>query len=500
MTKLRTGDSAAFPMARLRREGTTQPFGSLRVVCTVAALLVVTAIASTAQTLHSIASFDESDGAAPDAALVQGSDGNLYGTTNVGGASGYGTVFKISVGGTPTVLHSFEFSDGAYPLSSLIQGTDGNFYGTTSGGGTLTCYSSAGCGTVFKITPDGVLTTLYSFVGGDGNFPFAGLVQASNGKFYGTAYAGGVYGMGAVFEITADGTYTTLHSFCTQTNGYYCTDGAFVEGGLVQAANGNLYGTTYSGGVWNSGILYQITTSGSFTLLHDFCYPFSCLEGSFPRGALVQAPNGALYGTTTNGGANFNGAIFETTTTGDVTPVLSFSDLSADGSAPNVGLVQATDGNFYGSASGGTNGDGTLFEITPAGALTLLHTFDGTDGNSSSALVQATNGSLYGATSLGGIGTSCTNGCGTVFSLAVGLGPFIETIPTSGKVGSTVTILGNSLTGTTGVTFNGVAATFTMVSGTEITALVPTGATSGKVVVMSPAKTLKSNLVFRVMP
>jgi uncharacterized repeat protein (TIGR03803 family) len=227
------------------------------------------------------------------------------------------------------------------------------------------------------------------------------------------------------------------------------------------------------------------------TTLHSF----DGTDGSLPYSALVQATNGNFYGTTTDGGAYGLGTVYEITPKGALTTLHNF-DLT-DGGDPYAGLVLASNGDFYGTTvDGGANGDGTIYEITSSMALTTLHSFDGTDGQSPYAgLVQATNGSFYGATTYGG-----ANGDGTVFSVAVGLGPFVKTVPTAGKVGTAVTILGTNLTGATSVTFNGTAATFTVVSQSEITTTVPAGATSGKVQVTTPKSTLKSNVAFRILP
>jgi uncharacterized repeat protein (TIGR03803 family) len=270
--------------------------------------------------------------------LVQGINGDFYGTTSYGGASkackhGCGTVFKMTPSGTLTTLHNFNSTNGADPMAGLVQGTDGNFYGTSYAGGAKgICPDPTGCGTVFKMTPSGTLTTLHSFAGSDGAYPYAGLVQATDGNFYGTTFGGGSCG-GTIFTITPGGTLTTLYTFTCGTDGWY----------------------------------------------------------------------------------------------------------------PNGGLVQGTDGAFYGTTS----------EADPVG--------------------------------------------GTVFSVSVGLGPFVRAQPTSGKVGTAVEILGTNLTGATSVTFNGAAATFTVnSSGAAISTTVPTGATTGTVQVVTPDGTLSSNVAFRV--
>jgi uncharacterized repeat protein (TIGR03803 family) len=238
----------------------------------------------------------------------------------------------------------------------------------------------------------------------------------------------------------------------------------------------------------------------------------------------VQASNGNLYGTTQSGGTSQNsictssvgcGTVFEITVSGKLTTFYNFCSQTncSDGFNPFAGVVQGTDGNFYGTArlggiynSGlcGKSGCGTAFEITPRGKLSTLYTFcsqtNCTDGAYPlQALMQATNGTFYGVTNFGGADyRGCHSGCGNVFSLSMGLKPFVATLPTAGTVGTTVMILGNNLKGATGVTFNGTAATFTVVSGTEIKTSVPSGSTTGFVSVITPKKTLKSNVVFRI--
>jgi uncharacterized repeat protein (TIGR03803 family) len=484
-----------------------------------ALLCATAAIAQTTfTTLHS---FDFTDGQQPWASLVQGTDGNFYGTASAGGANvfypdcpvGCGTLFKITSSGTLTTLYSFcsqsGCTDGSSPLAALVQATNGDFYGTTYlGGNTGPVCGDPTCGTVFKITPSGTLTTLYAFCSqsgcADGAVTEAALVQATKGNFYGTTYTGGVNGYGTVFKITPSGTLTSLYSFCSQSG---CTDGSSPLAALVQATNGNFYGTTTGGGANGYGTVFKITPSGTLTTLYSFCSQSGCPDGSLPRAALVQAPSGDFYGTT-SGGGNSNsscnggcGTVFKITPGGTLTTLYSFCSQSGctDGSTPVAGLVQATDGNFYGTTySGRSDGYGTIFKITPSGTLTTLYSFcsqsgcmDGEDPEA--ALIQATNGNFYGTTLAGG-----TLDSGTIFRLSVGLGPFVETQPTSGKVGAAVKILGTDLTGATSVRFNGKAAVFKVVSRSLITTTVPQGASTGFVKVKTPSGTLKSNLQFRV--
>jgi uncharacterized repeat protein (TIGR03803 family) len=473
--------------------------------CAVLVLCATTAIALRAQTLTTLYSFCSQtgcpDGDGPHAGLVQATNGDLYGTTLSGGANcvpdGCGTVFKITPGGTLTMAYSFcsdypSCTDGAYPEAGLVQAANGDLYGTTYSGG------ANGYGAVFKITPGGTLTTLYSFCSQtnctDGFGPQAGLVQAANGDLFGTTSNG----YGTVFKITPGGTLTTLYSFCSQTN---CTDGAEPYGGLVQAANGNFYGTTYGGGAnadcfgQGCGTVFRITPSGALTMLYSFCAQSGCTDGERPEAPLVQAANGNFYGTTF-GGANKRGTVFKITPGGTLTTLYRFPD----GAYPYAALVQAADGDFYGTTSGGGADGGTIFKITPSGSLTTLYSFCSQSGCTDGAypyagLAQDTNGDFYGTTYLGG-----ANYDGTVFRLSVGLGPFVKIRPPYGKGGAAVKILGTNLTGATSVGFNGTAAVFTVVSSSEITTTVPAGASSGKVQVVTPSGTLSSNASFLVVP
>jgi uncharacterized repeat protein (TIGR03803 family) len=472
--------------------------------CALFLLCAATAIASPAQTFTTLVSFDRTDGAAPQfGPLVQGRDGNFYGTTSADGANAtnVGTVFKITPSGTLTTLYNFcaqtNCTDGANPYAGLVLGTDGNFYGTTYAGGA----NGTNVGTVFKITPSGTLTTLHSFDYTDGANPYAGLVQATDGNFYGTTSGGGANGLGTVFKITPGGTLRTLYSFAFGADGYS------PEAGLVQATDGNFYGTTFYGGNGGgNGTVFKITPGGTVTALHGF----GGFDGDSPAAGLVQATNGNFYGTTSYAGANclneFEcGTVFKITPSGTLTTLYTFCSQTncTDGYNPLAALVQATDGNFYGTTAYGGDptcfapyGCGTVFKITPTDTLTTPHSFNGTDGSAPIAgLMQATNGNLYGTTSGGG-----ANGVGTVFTLSVGLGPFVEALTYSGKVGKTIEFLGQGFTSTTTVSFNGHFASRTVVSGTYLTATVPSGATTGFVTVTTSGGTLKSNKIFRVIP
>jgi uncharacterized repeat protein (TIGR03803 family) len=454
-------------------------------------LCVATAIASPATTFTSRANFDASTGASPYfMSLVQGTDGNYYGTTRVGGSEpdAGGTIFKITPGGTLTALYSFSGPDGMNPYVGLVQASDGNLYGTTLEGG------ANGYGTVFRITLGGTLTTLHSFDFTDGASP-VGLVQASNGDLYGTTSNGGSScNCGTVFKITTGGSLTTLHIFMG-----FPDDGAYPWGTLIQASNGDLYGTSFAGGGGNVGTIYKINLQGKITTLFAFSSSSTSDSGINPYAGLVQDPNGDFYGTTSTygeGGAASDGTVFKMTPDGAFTTLHSFE--GKDGANPDAGLVLGTDGNFYGTTNaGGADNVGTIFKITPGGKLTpLLHSFARTDGaNPSGGLMQATNGTFYGTTEAGG-----ADGDGTVFSLSTGLGPFVKTVPSAADVGAAVRVLGTKLNGATSVTFNGVSATFTVRSNSEIKTTVPAGATTGTVKVVTPSRVLESNVAFQVTP
>jgi uncharacterized repeat protein (TIGR03803 family) len=359
---------------------------------------------------------DGDDGAEPLGPLIQATDGNFYGTASYGGAYRWGTIFKMTPSGTVAVLHAFGSrpGDGANPLS-LIQATDGNFYGTTS-------YStSGGGGTVFQMTPGGTVTTMHMFTGGtDGALPYASLIHATDGNFYGTTYFGGASNLGTVFRITPGGSLTVLHAF---TPG---TDGAHPYGALIQATDGNLYGTTFGdGGASNLGTVFKMTPGGTVTVLHAF---IPGTDGAYPNAALIQATDGNFYGTTPYGGTSASGTVFKMTPSGTVSVLHAFTG-GTDGTYPYAALIQATDGNFYGTTIGGgsTNcnsyGCGTVFKMTPSGIVTVLHAFTGeaTEGTAPEApLIQATDGNFYGTTYYGG-GTGCNDrgieGCGTIFKM-----------------------------------------------------------------------------------
>jgi uncharacterized repeat protein (TIGR03803 family) len=485
-----------------------------RKACGVILLWAAAAVALPAQTFTKLHTFNGTDGGNPAAGLVQGTNGDLYGTSSLGGTTLHnaGTIYKIGTGGKLTSLYNFcsqtNCADGQNPYSVLVQAANGDFYGTTLYGGNIgTCVGNQGCGVAYKITPNGTFTAIYSFCSlgncADGEFPAGGLVLGNDGALYGVTQTGGPTvgcsrGCGTVYKITPGGKLTTLYDFCSASE---CVDGVGPDAALLLGRDGNFYGTTTGGGNAGRGVAFEITPSGNLTVLYSFCAQSNCTDGLSPEATLTQGADGNFYGSTSGGGANSRGTLFQLTPSGVLTTLYNFCSLSncTDGYMPSA-LVQATDGNLYGVTHyGGTSGYGTIFQITSSSAYTMLYGFCARSGcpdgvYPSAALTQDTNGTLYGTTTAGG-----SAGYGTIFSFSVGLGPFVEAQPMSGAVGAAVNILGTGLTGATNVKFNGTPATFTVASDSEITTTVPTGATTGKVKVVTPSGTLLSNVPFRVM-
>jgi uncharacterized repeat protein (TIGR03803 family) len=383
--------------------------------------LALTIVPSTNSPLTTLYSFGGADGSSPNG-LVQGTDGNFYGTTEYGGADtnqykyseGQGTVFKLTPLGTLTTLYSFSGIDGAIPAAGLLPGANSTFYGTTEYGGVYEDREGDTFGTVFKITTNGTFTSLYSFRGDDGANPDAGLVLGADGNLYGTTSYGGVdYYLddGTVFKITANGSFTSLISFSG-------SDGIGPEGGLVQGTDGNFYGTTEYGGTHGLlsdgyGTVFKMTTNGTLNTLYSFT---GGGDGANPAAGLVQGADGNFYGTAEYGGTNDSGTVFKIMTNGTLSTLYSFTG-GSDGANPAAGLVPGTDGNFYGTTEyGGANNSGTVFKITPGGVLTMVYYFTGGDdgANPNSALVQGTDGNFYGTTSSGG-----AHGNGAIFRLSL---------------------------------------------------------------------------------
>ncbi|MGO9369128.1 MAG: choice-of-anchor tandem repeat GloVer-containing protein [Terriglobales bacterium] len=495
----------------------------------VLALAALTTQSAPAQTFTVLDDFNGTNGSDASSSLLQATNGNLYGTTAEGGGAGAGSVYQVTPGGTLTSIYSFclqgtppsDCPDGYQPLAPLVQASNGDLYGTTLRGG------ANNEGTVFKITTGGMLTTVYSFcsLSGcvDGIQPQGPLFQASNGNLYGTtSFDGANSGWGTIFKMTLAGKLTTIVNFA------YTPGGNMPVAGLIEASNGDLYGMTPTGGgnggcTYDCGTVFKITAAGKITYLHGFCSLSGCADGGNPEGALVQASNGNFYGTTSVGGANGQGTVFEITPAGKLTTLYSFCSESgcADGSSPRSTLIQATDGNLYGTTEYGGNeydgvvgycfasyGCGTIFEITSAGKLTTLYSFCAQNGCTDgyfppAGLTQDTNGIFYG-TAPGGGNVNCPQqggGCGTLFSLSTGLGPFVALQTTSGKEGAKIGILGQGFSDSSVVEFGGTAASTIAVTGTTfITATVPAGALTGSVTVTTGSSALTSSRTFNVLP
>jgi uncharacterized repeat protein (TIGR03803 family) len=449
------------------------------------------------QTYTDFANFDGTNGSGSDAPLIQATDGNFYGAS---GADTFGTIFRVTPSGEITAIYKFcsqpDCADGDDPIWNPVLGSDGNLYGVAESGGSY-AGSKSGSGTFYKTTLDGQMTILHAFCPAtpcpDGQYP-NGVVLGSDGNFYGTTYAGGKSNKGVIFKVSSTGEITVLYSFCSLAN---CKDGAGPITPPIQASNGNIYGVTNEG----EGVLYELTPSGTYTVLHDFCSVDGCKDG-FQASTPVQGANGNIYGTTVEGGSEGHGLVYEVTATSQYVVLDNFDYLRG---SPFAGLALANDGNFYGTTIGPStveNG-GTIFEVTPEGRYTQLYTFtecSSSGYNPFASVFQGTNGVLYGVTLYGGSDTfdgGC-GGYGTIFTLSNGLRPLVETVPVAGPIGQSVLILGNNLTGSSSVTFNGVAAAFTVESDTYIKATVPDGASSGVVSVVTPTGTLKSNPRFVV--
>jgi uncharacterized protein (TIGR03437 family) len=367
----------------------------------------LTAVDSRAQGLTVLDSFNFGNNGSPGpSALIQGTDGNLYGTTFDGGnistafPKGAGTVFKVNLLGAMTTLYTLgaASTDGANP-TGLIQAADGNFYGTTESGG------SANLGTVFKITPQGALTTLHAFAGNDGTNPLSQVTQAPDGNFYGTTNLGGANQGGTIYQMTPQGSVTTLFSFPASTAGWSPSN-------LIQATDGNFYGTSLAGGTSNCGTVFEITPSGAFTILHNFS-PGIAYQ---PRAGLIQATDGNFYGTTSGATGGDYGSVFKMTPAGVVTPLYLFALMYA-GAVPLGGVIQGNDGNLYGTTfTTEPGGGGTLFMLTLTGTFTVVFGFNpGTIASPSTTLLQASDGNLYGAALYGG-----AYGDGAIFRYSFG--------------------------------------------------------------------------------
>jgi len=400
--------------------------------------------------------------------MAQGRDGNLY----FGGAYGCGSIFKMTPSGTVTVVYDFNADGGANgcdPGGGLTLGTDGNFYGVTYSGG------SHSYGTIYKVTPAGVLTVLHHFDGTQNQYySWAPPVQGKNGTFY------GITGYGAAYSITSSAKYKLLNPDI----------GGTVQDPLTFASDGNLYGVI-SGFPFSYGYLFRLSPNGAVKIL----YSFDFTHGSFPRGALVQGTDGLLYGASANGGAYGYGTIFKMTLTGSFTVLHDITGTVDSGEC--AGPVAASDGKIYSALyGGGAQYLGTLYQITKTGAYSTLYSFDNTHGaNPYATPMQHTNGIIYGVAAVGGASNR-----GVAYSLNNSLPRFVALMTITGAAGQTLQILGTGLTGTTSVKFGSGSASFNVVSDSYMTATVPANGTSDYVTVVTPSGTLTSNKQYKITP
>jgi uncharacterized repeat protein (TIGR03803 family) len=438
-----------------------------------------------AQVLHTVGVFNGNDGYGPSSSVVQGPDGNIYGTTDSGGRQSQGTFFRLTPSGEVTDLYNFcslaKCADGWGPDSAPVVGIDGNLYGVVQGGGT------GQLGTFYRMTLDGEFTTLYNFCATEpctgGGAP-TGIILGADGNFYGTTDGGGdASGSGTIFSISPTGEFKLLYTFCSLTPN--CLDGTRAFYPPILGSDGNLYGVTWGGGSLGGGVLYELTPSGTYTVLYNFCGQELGCSGIGAPYYVVRDTNGNFFGTTEyNAEGRGYGSVFEFTSTNQLLVLHNFDD---DNDWPYTGLTIASDGNVYGVFGYDTKAHGSIFQVTPAGVYSRVYSFFGTAAPPVGPLFQGTDGSFYGVTPYGPGDFD-----GEVFRFSNGLSPLVETVPVMGAVGQSVLILGNGLTGSTSVTFNGAAAAFTVESDTYISATVPAGAAAGAVSVVTPSGTLNS--------
>lgn len=406
--------------------------------------------------------------------IAQGQDGNLYSTLQSGGPKfGLGTVYMYPLGApTVDVLYNFNGNDGNGPMAGLSLGLDGNFYGA--------CYLPHGTefGEVFKITPSGTMTVLYPFTNGaDGAYPQAPPIQHPDGNLYGVTTGN----TPVAYRISPSGAFQVMANLPSRTNAP-----------LILGTDGNLYGTTPNGGTFNRGTAFQLTTKGKLKIIHNFD------SESGPAAPLVQAGDGKFYGTTPAGGTSSGGVVFVMSASGGGYKVLhNFSTSGTDGAGPTVGLVQGSDGLLYGAAAnGGVNGFGTFFKLDTKGkTYTVLHQFDkSTGGTPLATLLLHTSGVIYGT-------TETSSKQGALYSMDAGLKPFASLfVIWSGKVGTSVGILGQGFNTATGVKFGTGPGTFTVLSDTYMVAAPAAGATTGTVTVLEPGGKLVTPQTFKVLP
>jgi uncharacterized repeat protein (TIGR03803 family) len=478
--------------------------------CAFTLLFLLLAVSAEGQIYQNILTFNtdgENGSYGQYSSLVQGTDGRMYGTGYVENSNEYfGSVYSMTPDGEEKMAYRFcselNCSDGIAPQGNVVEGPDGDFFGTTSGGGADSNkdWCPQGCGTVYRITRDGELITVYSFCAltncADGAVPLGGMVAGADGYLYGTTSSGGYGGSGTVFTITPHGDLVTLYQFCSIK---YCADGRMPNAPLLQGSDGSLYGTTVYGGATGYGTIFRMTTGGVLTTVYNFCTG-DCHYGFYPSGGLTQGVDGNLYGTTASSVRGDGGTIFKFSPQGRLTMLHRFCfegrDCS-DGARPETGVTLGSDGYLYGTTSAGR---GSIFRISPSGDFQFIRGF-WSAGLLEGGLAQGTNGLFYGYCAGESGDRTCTKDdpyYGNVFTMSMGLKPFVKTSPTFGAVSAPITILGSHLIGATAVSFNGTPAAFNVVSESEITTNVPSGATSGWVEVTTPKGTLMSNLPFKV--
>jgi uncharacterized repeat protein (TIGR03803 family) len=420
------------------------------------------------------------DPSCPGSALIaQTPGGNLISTSDNSCDGGQnGAAFEVGYEGANfTILAEFGTN---LPASGLTLGTDQRFHGTTTYGG------SRNHGTVYRLSTEPSIVYEHDFEGGaDGGYPSTAPIQSSTGDFYGTTNGASTQYAGTIYKITATGHYSVLHVFST-------TDGSRPAAPLVEGSDGNLYGTTGSAGQYGYGTIFRISPTGDFESL----YSFDGTYGEYPIGPLIQASDGNFYGIAAVGGAQNAGDVFKMTPDGTVTVLYDFPANGSGGTQPGGGLVEATDGNFYGTfTNGGAGGQGTVYRLTKAGVFTDVHDFYfGSGATPQCTLIQHTSGKLYGTTNAGNYYEH-----GTMFYLDMGLAPFVRYLPVYGQAGATVDILGEYFqSGVSTVYFNGVPAVNPKITSTYIEATVPDGATTGYITVTTSKGTLTSNKPFVV--
>jgi uncharacterized repeat protein (TIGR03803 family) len=456
--------------------------------------LVAIAIAAPAQTVSTIYQFSSgSNPNYPAGVMAQGRDGDFYGVTLSGNGCCQGVIYKISSGGAITSLYPMAQSDGT-TCSGLTLGTDGNFYGTCHNGGTNDY------GTLFKVTSAGVLTVLHNFAAqgstSDGCIPYAPPIQASNGDFYGTTAFCGANNYGTVYRLTPAGAYTMLYSFQGPPND------TVLPFGLIEGTDGELWGVG-NGWIVSGGGVFKITLAGKESLVYTF-QPNpdgAFLDGENPNANLIQGSNGDFYGTTEQGGSANEGTIFEVTAGGKETVLYSFPN-QTDGAYPTLPLTQAPNGLLFGAATdcaGGGCAQAGLFDITTKGAYKNLYLYPlvcSNCGQPEAPLLLSTNGTFYSTTEQGGIGV------GSFYSLSNGYSPFISLVNVrSGAEGAQVGILGQGFSSSSVVKFGGTAATTTARTGTTyILATVPTGALTGDITVTTGSTVLSTPAIYKITP